>query len=351
MKVLILCPYPEDSAASQRFRFERFRQLPGLEFHQRAFWSKGAWRRLYLPGRVGPIAFQMLGGFLRRFLLLFTLHRYHGVLIHREAAPLGPPLFEWLIARVWRKKIIYDFDDAIWLPNTSAANRMITPLKCHWKVKWICRWAYRVSCGNAFLADYARQYNRRVSVIPTVVDTRRQHNRLKDHRPGRMTVGWTGSHSTLRFLQPLVPVLQELEREFSFDTLVIADQDPALPLQGYRFRSWQRESEIEDLLEIDIGLMPLDDSPWAFGKCGFKAIQYLALGIPAVVSPVGVNSQIVKEGHSGRLCRTSQEWKMAIQELLEDFSLREKMGKEGRAFIEQHYSVKAWKDAFRKLFD
>ena len=346
--ILLLSPYPWGAAPSQRFRYEHYLEEEKEVTHA-PFWSAKSWNRLYDSGNWGHKIAGLMGGFLRRLLLLRHLHRYECVYIHREATPLGPPIFEWLIAKVWRKPIIYDFDDAIWLPNTSRENRWVAWLKWHGKVKWICRWSRIVSCGNTYLAAYAREYARDVRVIPTVVDTRHAHNRLKDQRQGRVVVGWTGSHSTLPYLQPLLPVLQELERELEFETVVIANKDPQLALQHYRFVPWNKATEIDDLLQLHIGLMPLEDSAWTRGKCGFKAIQYMALGIPALVSPVGVNPQIVTQGEQGFHCVQPADWKRYLRQLIQDADLRSRLGQAGRARVQEKYSVAATRPAFQQL--
>jgi glycosyltransferase involved in cell wall biosynthesis len=156
--------------------------------------------------------------------------------------------------------------------------------------------SYKVSVGNSFLADYARKYNRNTVIIPTVVNTDTVHGRLQDQSTSKPVIGWTGTFSTLKYLDIILPSLQRLQDKFDFVFIVIANKDPKLPLKNYRFIAWNKETESEDLLKLHIGLMPLYDDDLSRGKCGFKAIQYMALGIPAVVSPVGVNTAIVDNG-------------------------------------------------------
>lgn len=345
--ILLLSPYPWGAAPSQRFRYEHY--LIREEVTHAPFWSVKSWEKLYASGHWGHKIRGLLSGYTQRLLLLTRLHRYTLVYIHREATPLGPPIFEWLIARVWRKPIVYDFDDAIWLPNTSRENRWAAWLKWPGKVRWICRWSRIVSCGNDYLADYARQYAQEVRVIPTVVDTQQVHNRLKEQSQRSVVVGWTGSHSTLPYLQPLVPLLQDLEQDLNFETVVIADKDPKLPLKGYRFVPWTKNTEVDDLLQLDIGLMPLEDNAWARGKCGFKAIQYLSLGIPAVVSPVGVNPEIVQHSIHGFQARQPEDWKKYLRQLIRDRELRTEMGRKGRKQVVEQYSVRATRPAFQRL--
>lgn len=324
--------------------------MAGIEYNYRSFLTPNTWELLYKKGNTGAKIRGIIMGYIRRMILLTKLGKTDYVYIHREASPLGPPIFEWFIAKVLGKKIIYDFDDAIWLPNTSKQNRWAAWLKWHGKVKWICKWAYKVSCGNSFLAEYAQLYNKNTVVMPTVVDTRNSHvPRPKTSLPN-VRIGWTGSHSTLPYLEPLVPVLQRLEVQCGVETIIIADQKPDLALSKLHFIPWNKESEIADLAKIDIGIMPLPNDDWAKGKCGFKAIQYQAMSIPSVVSPIGVNKQIVKNNYTGFWASTHQEWFDALSQLVQNESLRQTMGKAGRMHVETYYSVSATEDHFFELF-
>ena len=357
MKILFLTPYPRDTAPSQRFRFELYYDAleeAGLHYETSSFWDEKGWNQLYTKGSGVGKVIALIKGFARRKLLMLQMGSYDVVFIHREVAPIGPPVFEWYIAKVLKKKIIYDFDDAIWLPNTSEQNSIVGRLKWHSKVASICRWSWKVSAGNAYLADYARQYCQQVEITPTIVDTTAHTSILSSQLSSlnaQLVVGWTGSHSTLKYLQPLVPILQELQQQTDFTFLVIADQDPQLPLRNYQYIKWSKETEVEDLNRMDIGLMPLEDDQWSKGKCGFKAIQYGAIGVPALVSPVGVNAEIVEDGISGYHCLTDSDWEIAITSLIKDHELRTKMGQAGRERIVKHYSVESQKTSFLALFD
>ena len=284
-------------------------------------------------------------------MVLFDLGKFDFVFIHREAAPIGPPVFEWIISTVFRKKIIYDFDDAIWIPNTSNVNRIASWFKAFWKVKYICKWSYKVVGGNDYLCAYARLFNKQVIKIPTCVDTVNRHNRLKNQLTEKIIIGWTGSQSTLKFLEPVTPVLKSLKDKFDFEFVIIADKAPSFDLPFAKFVQWNEVTEIEDLLQLNIGVMPLDNDPWCEGKCGFKLIQYLSLGIPAVASPIGVNKNIIEEGVNGYLCNNSEEWIKALTSLIKDESLRRQMGKDGREKMVTNYSIQSQTSNFLNLFD
>ncbi len=352
-KILFIVPYPTGKAPSQRFRFEQYYNFlteSGFEFKTEAFLSDTAWQYLYQPGHYLKKVSAVLQGFLKRLLLLFAVHRYDFIFIHREATPVGLPWFEWFVAKVIRKKIIYDFDDAIWLSNTSSENKVVSWIKFHRKTAFICRWAYKVSVGNSYLGDYARQFNSSVVFNPTTIDTDHHYSILKHKENRRLVIGWTGSHSTLKYLDAVVPVLKKLETDYDFETLVIADKNPHLALKDFHFVKWKKDSEIQDLNRIDIGIMPLSDNQWTRGKCGFKALQYMALGIPCVVSGVGANLDIVSDRNNGMIANSSEEWKSALVTLLNDEALRKRLGNAGKVTLEQGYSVRANSANFIKLF-
>ena len=353
MKILFVVPYPFGKAPSQRFRFEQyvsFLEEQNWRYKFASFIDEKTWQILYKPGFIGAKVLGIIKGFIKRLILLFTVPAYDFIFIHREATPIGPPWFEWLVSKVLRKKIIYDFDDAIWIPNTSASNKIVANIKWHGKVASICKWAYKIGCGNVYLAQFARQYNSRVVVNPTTIDTIHHHNRLKNQYTDKVIIGWTGTHSTMKYLDALLPVLQDLERKYAFELRVISNQAPELPLHSLVFQPWRKEHEIADLLAFNVGLMPLEDDPWAKGKCAFKALQYMALGIPALVSPVGMNTEVVTDGQNGFICTTSADWYTKLERMIMDPDLRTKLGANAREKIETGYAVVANRVTFLGLF-
>jgi len=358
--ILIICPYPLGHAPSQRFRFEQYlSQLSQVGFHwvAKPFYSVETWKILYEPGMYGRKFFGLVQGFFSRIGTLFSVASYDYVLIHREATPVGPPLFEFLTAHLFGRKIIYDFDDSIWLPNTSAENKLAAKLKWHSKVAAICRWSYRISGGNRYLCEFACQYNPRTTINPTTIDTDALHNPQRyapsNTHKSLITIGWTGTHSTLKYLEALEPVLASLEMKFQnqIQFLVIANKPPRLNLKTLKFVPWTVEREVEDLLHMDIGIMPLTDDLWAKGKCGFKALQYMALQIPTLASPVGVNTEIIQHGENGLLCNSDEEWESNLTQLIENNQVRRSLGKAARETVVARYSVSSNTSNFLSLFE
>ncbi len=358
MKIQFLTPYPLKKAPSQRFRFEQYFQLlrqAGFDISCQSFWDERTWAILYQPGNTLGKFIGFCKGVIRRTVILFQLSEIDFIFMHRECLPLGPPIVEWILAKVLKKKIIYDFDDAIWLPNTSEENRVVAFLKWHSKVASICSWSYKVSTGNSFLANYARQFNKNVIVNPTTIDTANFHNPALfsvNKKSSAIVIGWTGSQSTLPYLEPIVGTLKKLEAKFpgKVRLLIIANKDPRLQLNFIDFILWSKQTEIEDLLKIDIGIMPLPNDIWAKGKCGFKALQYMALEIPALVTPVGVNTEIVEDGLNGYWCATEADWIHSLEKLITNSERRKEMGLSGRKKVMASYSVTSNSSTFLGLF-
>ncbi len=353
-KILFIIPYPIDVAPSQRFRFEQYFEVltnSGYQYDVASFWSEKGWHILYQQKNVMRKAIAFFLGVIRRFLLLFQTNNYQFVFIHREALPLGPPIIEYVIAKLLKKKIIYDYDDAIWLPNTSDQNILVEKLKYHQKVKTICKWSWKVSCGNSFLADYARKNNNQVFVNPTTINETYHFPISKKVSNNPVTIGWTGSHSTTKYLNSLVPVFIELMKKHPLKIIIISNHEPLWEFSDYEFIKWNKKEEIAQLGKIDIGIMPLDDNIWEKGKCGFKALQYMAMGIPAIVSNVGANKTIIDHGVNGYLCDNKQDWEKYLSELIQSETLRKTIGKRGRIKVMDNYSVLSNTKLFLSLFE
>jgi glycosyltransferase involved in cell wall biosynthesis len=351
--IYFIVPYPFGEAPSQRFRFEQY--IPDLEaqgyrIEVHPFYDYKTWRTLYTQGNAAKKAWGLVRSFGKRLVLLFKLRKADYLFIHREMAHVGPPLLEWLVAKVFRRKYIYDFDDAIWLPNYSETNARFHRLKAYWKVKYCIKWAAKVTAGNEYLASYARQFNPNVQIIPTTIDTENHHNVRTDHRREKPIIGWTGTHTTSQYLEDIIPVLKKLEEKYDFIFRVISNEDPKFDVKSFEFVKWTKETEISDLQQFTIGIMPLRHDIWSEGKCGFKGLQYMSLGIVAVMSPVGVNTSIVHDGVNGFLAETPQEWEERLAHLLTDAALRAEIGEAGRITIENQYSVNAHRKQYFALF-
>lgn len=352
LRVLVLLPYPVGHAPSQRFRIEHFlgdlRSLAEVDVD--SFLDEDGWAILYKPGRYFAKAGAIARGFVVRYRRLFTLRRYDAVWVHRETAPIGWPVYGWLLTQVFRRKVFFEFDDAIWMPNVSDSNRVFSVIKPYRNARFMMQSAHCNVAGNEWLADFARQLNPNSVCIPTVVDTDKVHNRVQNQATDDPVIGWTGSHSTLGYLESLIPLLEEVYRIQRFKLRVISDRKPAFSFPELDYVPWSASSEGDDLLGMHIGLMPLPDADWARGKCGLKLIQYMAMGIVPVASAVGVNPEIVAHTVNGYLCSSAAEWKDALLRLLTEHEHRQALARNCRGAVIDRYSVNSQRHKFLHLF-
>jgi len=354
-KILFIAPHRLDRAPNQRFRFEQYLtyfEQQGYRCEISNLLSEKDDRYFYLSGKWFRKIWILLKAARKRMVDVKKIRRgeFSLVFIIREAFFIGPPVFERKIAKTG-VPIVFDFDDAIWLENVSENNRLFKKLKFFSKTSEIISLSIWVIAGNEYLANYARQFNTNVKVIPTTIDTsyhvpRGNHD---EHYP--VVIGWTGSKTTSVYLREIIEVLRNIKRRFGekVEIYVIGDEnfkDEQIEVVAV---PWRRDTEIADLHRIDIGIMPLPDNEWTRGKCGLKLLQYMALEIPAVASPVGVNTEIITHGENGFLAKTHEEWERYLSMLIEDSSLRSKLGRAGRKTVEERYSVTAWKGEYLEL--
>lgn len=341
MRVLAVVPSVYDTSPGQRFRIEQWEPLlaeGGVEITYAPFESPELRSVLYQSGHVAAKIGAVIEGMKRRSRELDSVGDFDLVYLFREAALLGPPWFERKIKRSGIP-IVFDFDDAIFVSYKSPSNGYLSYLKFPAKTAEICRMATHIMAGNQYLADFATEHNPNVTVIPSTIDTEKY---VPTDRPVTdiVTIGWSGSYSTVQHLDTIGDVLLQLAETVDFRLRVIGPATYDLPGLDVICTPWQATTEVSDLRSIDIGIMPLPDDKWTRGKCGFKALQYMALGIPAVCSPVGVNSTIIKDGENGFLANAATEWIEKIRMLMHSAELRQKLGKAGRRTVEHDYSAK-----------
>lgn len=331
MKILVLTKYPA-LGPSSRYRFHQF--LPALreaghvvtvlplmtEHYLEALFSRRRVGRAYLMQRLAA-----------RVSHCVSAARYDLVWIEGELVPFMPAPLERLLHALLPRRRVYDFDDANWLRYEG--KRLL-----HRKFRTILSSASGIVVGNHYLERYVRGFHHRVAVIPTVVDW----GRYEDAAPtlsGR-TVGWIGSTSTVSYVDPIVPALRDLSRDPGFRFVVVG---APFQVDGVTSEAhpWTAESEVALIESFDVGIMPLTATPWSEGKCGLKLIQYLATGVPAVASPVGVNSSIIHDSGGGFLADTTQEWSDRLRELLDDRPARVQRGGAGRDWVRSNMTVDA----------
>jgi len=345
-RVLALSPVPEEGAGCH-FRISQY--IPalaaaGFDVTVSPFFTREFFRLVYRPGHYAQKTALFLRRSVDRLSLVLGRADYDLLFVYREAFPIGPPWLERLLARPGCPPIVYDFDDAVFLPNTSEANRVISFLKYPHKVDTIVEKSAMVIAGNDYLAGYARRHNGRVTVIPTCVDTDQfvpRSSAPSDSHDRRLVFGWIGSQTTASYLEALGPVLTRVNRARPFE-LRVAGAGRDLRFDGVTVSNvtWSLSDEVALFNTCDVGVYPLTDDEWAKGKCGFKAIQFMACGVPVVASAVGVNREIIDDGVNGFLASSEDEWVEKLTRLADDPALRRRMGDAGRQRIEERYSLR-----------
>jgi glycosyltransferase involved in cell wall biosynthesis len=343
ISVLAVVQHAYDVSPGQRYRIEEWQPLlereHGIDITWAPFMDRKAYGLLIKPGYLAQKITATVAGAARRTRDVLRAGKWDCIYILREAAPIGPAFFDRLLAA--RAPYVFDFDDAIFLPQVSDANRAFAFLKSHRKTETACRLAAHVMAGNAYLASWARQYNADVSVIPTTVDTDRYKPLVRP--PNDVPViGWSGTSTTSMYLRDIREVFTRLAETHNFRLRVIGAGNFE-PIAGVAcdLIPWTSEGEIDELSKIDIGLMPLRDDDWARGKCGLKALLHMSLAEPVVCSPVGVNADIIENGRNGFLASSTEEWVARLRELLESPELRRRLGAAGRETVIERYSARS----------
>ena len=347
-KILFLSPYPVNKAPSQRLKYEQyypFFEEAGFEITTSCFIDENFWEVIYKPGNYLKKIFYTFSGYARRISDLFNIKKYDIVYIHLWVTPLGKPFFEWLFCRA-AKKVVYDIDDLIFLGHSSAANKNSQFLKGKDKAIYLVKNADHVITCTPHLDNFVKYYNPNTTDISSTINTEVYRPKQDYSVKEKIVLGWSGSHSTSKFLYLLKDVLLELNRQFDFKLVVVGNSEFKIEGLNLEAKEWQEETEVDDLSKIDIGLYPLPDEPWVYGKSGLKALQYMALGIPTIATAIGANFRVINTGVNGILVKNDDEWKKAITLLVNDIELRKKIGAEARKTVENSFSLHANKDKY-----
>ncbi|MGA2603059.1 MAG: glycosyltransferase family 4 protein [Verrucomicrobiia bacterium] len=340
MKVLFLTQTCELGPSS---RYRVYQLLPwlqklGVECEVSPAIEDSLYRRLYLgsSGRAWRLT-ALSAAWRRRRDDLDRVHDFDVVFIQKGVFPGLYSGFEKKLAA--RKPLVFDFDDAIWLPRVGG-QRVLQALHRERAVQDILRRAAAVIAGNDFLAEYASRFNKTVTVVPSSIPLENYPQALNSS-----LVGWIGSRTTLHYLKLLKPAFETL----GITPRIVASGDPSKLGFETEFRQWRLETELSELSQIGIGIAPLPDTPWERGKCGVKILQYMACGIPVVASPVGVTPHIVTHGVNGLLACRMEDWEPALQSLISDPKLRQRLSAAGRTTVEKRFRVQRAAEAVNSV--
>ena len=363
MEVLGFASYPVEAAAT-RYRLQQFVEplsKRGITLTIKPFLNSKQFDTLYKPR---ALAFKAIGlgrAGLLRIAAGLAARRADVVLVQREAMIFGPPVIEWLAARVFQRPMVLDLDDATYVPYTSPTyGKLGKALKWFGKTDDLIRWADIVTCGNRAIAEYAESKGATTRIIPTVVhtDVFVPRPRVPPLTDVPLVLGWIGTHSTFPYLRAVFPVLQDLAKTHPFKLKIVGAGINTVSIPGVEVENleWRLEREVEDFQSFDVGLYPIDPSlyaeKWAAGKSGFKAIQYMAVGIPFVAAPIGAMAEIGEAGVTHFHATSNDEWFRKLELLLADAHLRQTMGASGRRHAVEHYSLSEQADKLaRALHD
>lgn len=350
LRLLCLTAGPIESP-STRYRLHQYfptLRAYGIDCHLSSFLDADQYARFYQPGRLYAKIPGIFTSCLRRLRDLYQSRHYDAILVSREAIPFGPPWIEELIALFSSRPLLFDFDDATWVsyrsPTYGSLGQM---LKTPGKTARLIQASQLVFAGNATLAHFASQFHPHVIILPTTVDPARFASPPRTLTPP-FTVGWIGSHSTSQYLRLITNAILNVNSQLNIKINIIGAKKSIVEFANagpkpcqVNFRNWKIETEIKEFQGLDVGVYPLIENEWTKGKCGFKAIQYMAAGVPCVASPVGTNLEIIEDGRNGLLAQSPKEWEAAIIRLLTDRPFREQVIANGYRTVQERYSLAA----------
>lgn len=355
-KLIVICPHPENVAPGQRLKYEQYFSSwreNGFRVVVDAFMSKRFWDIVYQKGYIPEKMFWTIYGYIKRLITLVKIPFYDVTYVFLWGTPFGSSLYERLI-KFLSRKLVYDIDDMVFLGHSSDANKFWQSFKGKSKMLYLMKCSDHVITCTPKLDEFVRQYNQNTTDISSTVDTESRYiprNNYKNNQ--RITIGWSGSHSTSKYLYLLADILKELAEKHDFRLLVMGDGSFKIKGVNVEAYEWSENIEINTLQQFDIGLYPLPDEEWVYGKSGLKAIQYMALGVPTVATALGANFRIIEQGVNGYLINPDdyKDWKTKLELLIVEPENRKKLGLAARKTIAEKYSIEANKQKYLDIFN
>jgi len=354
-KILFVCPYPKNVAAGQRLKFEphfkRFEEL-GYEVTVHNFMTMKLWNIISKEGNTIKKIIGTFLGFVKRIKLFFSLKHYDCVYIFMNVFPFGPPILEWLYVNN-SKKVIYDLEDNLLSPEEGSVNWLASILKSKTKPIFLIKNADHIIASSPELANQCSKISpkRYAEFIPPTLDEQRFIPRIKKNPSDKIVIGWTGTFSSKHFLEEIIPYLEQLYQVRKFKLMVIGNFKITNENLDLDVVDWSEDKEIEQLQKLDIGLYPLPHNEWVSGKSGLKAMQYMAIGIPAVCSAVGNVLTFVEHNKNGILIYDQDQWIDELKDLIDHADKRDRIGNNARKKFLKTFSQDAIFKKYQRLVE
>jgi glycosyltransferase involved in cell wall biosynthesis len=346
MKILYFTKYTRRGASSRLRSYQYFPYLEeqGITITVSPFFGNCYLDNLY--ARKSTLR-ETIKAYLHRFWVLRKVVVFDRILVEKEVFPYFPALAEKLFS-LFGIKYIVDYDDAIFHNYDMSSNPLIRFCLKN-KIDRVIKYSGTTVVGNSYLADRAKKAGaKNIAIIPTVVDLNRYSLKHYD-KMKQVVIGWIGTQSTFKYLLTIKNVLLKLVEQYNIKVCIIG-ANQSLGLGGNEIHiNWSEKTEVQSIMNCDIGIMPLLNTPWELGKCGYKLIQYMACGLPVVASAVGANKDIVKE-NTGILVSDNEEWYNALKYYITNFDIRRKNGMEGRKLVGKKYCVEKQLNKYINIF-
>jgi glycosyltransferase involved in cell wall biosynthesis len=353
-RILYIVQHRLNRSPGQRYRCEQYLKYleeAGFEYTYSPIIVTAQEDEAFYKGGLLSKFLMFLKAFYRRWKDVVRAKDYDIIFIYREAFMTGTTMFERMLKKSGAK-LVFDFDDAIWLPSTSEGNKALAFLKKPDKINDILPLAHLVLAGNTYLANYASANNAHIKIMPSTIDMSYYVKPDLPHNANEVIIGWSGSKTTIEHFETLTPVLKRIKKKYGQKVRFKVLGEPGyynneLEIKGI---GWTPENEVPEIASFDIGIMPLPDNEWTQGKCGMKGLQYMALGVATIMAAVGANKEIIQDGQNGLLATNDDEWFEKLSLLIEQPELRQKLGNRGENTIRKAYSCQALASTYVQYF-
>jgi L-malate glycosyltransferase len=351
-KILFICPYPINTAPGQRLKYEQYFDYfkkNNYNYDVESFFNYKEYNILYTKGNLFKKIFAVIKGYLRRLYTSFKLKNYDLIYVFLNVTPLGGSFFE-RVYRFLSKKMIFDIDDLVYLNKYQKENKLAKYLRSSNKYFYLMKHSDHVITCTSYLDSVAKKFNKNTTNISSTVNTK-IYTPKKFNRSKKIVIGWTGSFSTLPYLNLIKKVIIKIQKVYNCDLHIISSKKKKLDFKNYKSIIWKSKTEVDDLKAIDIGLYPLPKEEWVKGKSGLKAIQFMSLGIPVIATDTQINRKVILNNKTGILVNSEKEWFSALKKIIENKKLREYMSKNGIYHVRKNFSVEVNKHKYLNILN